>query len=422
MNMELRSQSAPGARLVELAEKHAAEFAATAYEHDRAGSFPSANWERLKQSGLLAGTVPADLGGLGVTSVHDVVVAVGRLARGDPSTAIGTAMHLTAFWYLSRLWRQEAVDPTTAGSLRLLLRRCARGHAVACVALSERGTSLGWPATTAVPEGAGYRVEGRKTFCTNSPVATLFLSTVRLRDAGAGGGEPDRLGFAVIPREVPGVEVHDNWDALGMRASGSGDVSLACEIPAAMVVSSGPLGVLPTRMFPLTMVGALVLAGAALGIAERAQELAVAGALKPARGRGAAPARRVAVQTLLAENEVDLATGRAVMSRSAALLSERLDGTQPELRRSEAHGLMKEVQCANMATKRAAIAVADRALTVSGGGGYLAANPLSKLYRDVRAGTFMQPFSALDAFEYIGRVRLGLDTDLDQSQDVSTDL
>lgn len=420
--MQLRSESASGSRLLELAEKHANEFAGTAQQHDREGSFPSANWERLKQSGFLAGTVPADLGGLGVTSVHDLVVAVGRLARGDPSTALGTAMHLVAFWYLSRLWRHESADSTTAGSLRLLLRRCARGHAVACIALSERGTSLGWPATTAAPDGNGYRVEGRKTFCTNSPAATLFLSTVRLRAAGPDGAEPDRLGFAVIPREIPGVEVHDNWDALGMRASGSGDVSLACEVPAAMVVSSGPLGVLPTRMFPLTMVGALVLAGAALGIAERAQQLAVAGARKPPGGGRAAGADRVAVQTLLAENEVDLATSRAVMSRSAALLSERLDGDQPELDRPEAHGLMKEVQCANMATKRAAIAIVDRSLTASGGGGYLTANPLSKLYRDARAGTFMQPFSALDAFEYIGQVRLGLDTDLGQPQDVATDL
>jgi alkylation response protein AidB-like acyl-CoA dehydrogenase len=414
MDFELECVSQTGARFAELADKHAGQFAATAEQHDRENSFPFRSWDDMRRSGFLAAAIPEDLGGLGVTGIHDIMVGISRLARGDGSTAIGAAMHTTAFWYLSRLISAGAgpsADRSVAAQLRLLLRACARGRVIACVALSERGTSLGHPQVTATQAAGGYVVSGRKSFCTNSPAASLFLSTVRVRSEDG----PDQLGFAIIPRETAGVQVLDNWDALGMRASGSGEVVYGdCRLPARAVLPAGPLGVLPADMFPLTMAGALVLAGAFLGVAEQAQSL-VADAVTRRSGGGPAkaPAERGAVRALIAENEIDLAACRAILSRTALLLDQQLTPATAGQGRAELHGLMKEVQCANMAVKRAAIAAVDRSLTASGGGGYVTANPISRLYRDVRAGPFMQPFSALDAVEYIGQVRLGIDTDLD---------
>jgi alkylation response protein AidB-like acyl-CoA dehydrogenase len=207
-----------------------------------------------------------------------------------------------------------------------------------------------------------------------------------------------------------------------MRASGSNDMLFeSCLIPAGMVMAAGPLGTLSTAVLPLPTVGALMLVAASLGIAERAQELIA----PPATGTGDRPQgwqAQAAARSLLAENEIDLAVSRAAVGRVAALLDEEFAAHEPaELSRPRLHELMKEVQCVNVAVKRAAMATVDRALTMSGGRGYLNSNPLSRLYRDVRAGPFMQPFSFLHVLEYIGRVRLGWDTELDHEPGSGSD-
>jgi alkylation response protein AidB-like acyl-CoA dehydrogenase len=61
-----------------------------------------------------------------------------------------------------------------------------------------------------------------------------------------------------------------------------------------------------------------------------------------------------------------------------------------------------------------AIAIVNRAMTVSGGAGFMSSHPLSRLYRDVRAGPFMQPVGEYEVMEFVGKLTLGIDPPIDR--------
>ena len=89
-------------------------------------------------------------------------------------------------------------------------------------AISEpAGQDLSRPATTATRVDDGWVVKGTKRFATMSPAATAVSVAVTYVDRAGS----ERYGFAIVPTDTPGVEFHDDWDALGMRASASGSVS-----------------------------------------------------------------------------------------------------------------------------------------------------------------------------------------------------
>ena len=86
------------------------------------------------------------------------------------------------------------------------------------------------------------------------------------------------------------------------------------------------------------------------------------------------------------------------------MIDEHIERPDSELTQDDIRDLMHQWQCTKLIVNRAAADVVDRALALSGGAGYLSSSVLSRLYRDVRAGPFMQPLSPNEAFEYIGRV------------------
>ncbi len=125
----------------------------------------------------------------------------------------------------------------------------------------------------------------------------------------------ERYGYAMIPRETPGVVVHDDWDALGMRASGSNSVSFEnVRLPASALRGGFPVGDAVEYMERNLNAG-LFHAAAALGIAESAH----AGVADQLARRGELDSY---TQVLAAENVVDLSACRAMFFRAAALIDE----------------------------------------------------------------------------------------------------
>lgn len=410
MQGELMPNTEPGRRFAALAEKHAADFVTRAEQHDHEGSFPFENIEALQKSGFMAGLVPEEFGGLGLVSTHDQLVGMSRLARGCASTAIAANMHLVSSMIMARIWHgREGAAETTVAAVRAFLTAIGAGQLIACVPSTEPGTDLSAPMSEVTPFEGGYLFNGKKIFGTLSPAGQIMFSTARLkRDDGTYA----RV-LCVVPRGTPGMEVRDNWDALGMRGSGSGEVVYTdCKLPAASVIVQGDWGVLDGGGPGDTANPGGSLSACFLGIAEAAQLIAVEMAGRRKGARQTRMADRSGIQQLIGENEVDLYAARAAV-RHAGLTEDELRASG-DFAAEDAALLMKEHQCMKRIVERNAIAIVDRAMTVSGGAGFMTKHPLSRLYRDVRAGPFMQPFGAYEVLEYLGKVTLGIDPPLDR--------
>ena len=402
MRFELEARTDAGRRLVALAEGLAADFAERADEHDRAASYPFENIRTLSERGYLAAPVPRELGGMGVESVHDLLIASSRLARGDAAVTIGLNMHLIPVLGMAQRRRASALrgDERRAAAFGRSLEHVARGGVVMAAAISEAGQDLTRPATTARRTPQGWAVDGRKIFCTMSPAATTLLTSVGfVDDEGV-----ERYGYAQIPADAPGVRMHDDWDALGMRASGSQSVSFEdVRLPAEALRGGFPAGRLTGEWMERNLHAGAFHATASLGIAEAAHDGVLAGLA--ARGTATESPR---AQTLAAENAIELSAVRAVLGRAGALLDEHhLSSTGTPPGDEELAALFAEVQSAKAFVNEAAVRVVDRALALTGGAGYMSHHPLSRAYRDVRAGAFMHPLGATRAYEFIGRIALG---------------
>lgn len=404
---ELHPRTDVGRKFVELAEQHALEVAEHAADHDREGSFPVEAIDAMRASGFLRAAVPKEYGGLGVSSFHDLMVGVNRLARGDGSIAIAVSMHFAVSGIVARMARgaRERGEAAAAEGLEEFLGALGAG-AIAMANATESGTDVRYPMTEATTVDGGWRIDGRKIFGTLSPVADVMVVSCRQRlddDRFAGG-------TAIVFRGTPGQTIVENWDALGMRASGSNEILYEnCVIPEEMFFVESEWGELDEGLIIIGTAGNMALLGAFVGIAEAARAHVVELVRKRTKQPTGRPlAERHGIQHAMGELELGLNTCRAHLSWMGMHVDHIVvDRPVTSVSMDELHELMAAFQASKLVVQRTAIEVVDKALQLSGGAGYFSASPLARWYRDVRAGPFMQPLSVNDAHEYIGRVALG---------------
>jgi alkylation response protein AidB-like acyl-CoA dehydrogenase len=255
-------------------------------------------------------------------------------------------------------------------------------------------------------------VSGKKIFATMAPASTILNAAVTYRDEK----NVEYYGYAQVPTDAAGVTVHDDWNALGMRASASVTVSFEeAHIPMEALRDRLPIGEVSDPFLERNLNTGPLHASAPLGIAESAEQDAV----EALRRRGAAPGKRRSAERpyvlmQAAENEIDLAAARATFGRAAELI-DRYYAEHPSAPgdRDEIRAVFQQSQIAKAFVQSAAIRIVDRALAMSGGAGYMNTHRLSRLYRDVRATPFMHPLGANVAYELIGQITLGLEPTLD---------
>ncbi|HET9141729.1 acyl-CoA dehydrogenase family protein [Actinophytocola sp.] len=366
---------ADDARFVGLAARIGAVAAEHAARHDRDASFVAEPYAAMREHGYLALAVPEELGGLGATW-RQACYAQAELARHDGATGLSAAMHV--YLTLMQAFRRRNGAPDAEGVLR---RVAADGIVIA----TSGGSDWLWPTTTAVPDGDGFRVSGRKAFCSQSPAATV-VATCAVRD------EPREVLHFSVPLAAEGVRIEETWDTLGMRGTASHDVVFDdVFVPGDKITGRRPYGEFGVPLAAAALHFAPVVGATYFGIAAAARDVAVAGA--GARAPGGAP--RIQRQVGLMDAKLRGAWW-ALMGALDELGDDYTVGP----------AALATVMVAKRQVVTEAIEVVNLAMDVLGGRSYFRSSPLERAYRDVRAGTF-HPFTPEVTLTYAGKLALG---------------
>jgi acyl-CoA dehydrogenase len=320
--------------------------------------------EQAKKMGLFGYTIPQQWGGLGLDLTQDVELA---MELGYTSLAVRSM-----FGTNNGIAGQVLVGFGTDEQKSRWLEPMATGDVVASFALTEpgAGSNPSGLRTKAVRDGSNdeaWIINGQKRFITNAPVADLFIVFARTRPADENGA-----GIAVflVPSDAAGVEVGVKDAKMGQEGAWTADVNFSdVRVPGSALVGGTEDVGYRAAMISLAR-GRVHIAALAVGIAQRALDESVAYAATATQG-GTAIGNFQLVQAMLADQQTGVLAGRALVRDTARLW---VSGEDRRIAPSAA-----KLYCTEMAGT-----VADLAVQVHGGSGYMREVPVERIYRDVR--------------------------------------
>ncbi len=315
----------------------------------------------MRGQGLFGISIPVEYGGLGLTMSEEagIVRELGRASLAFRSV-IGTTVGIGS---------QGIVIDGTEEQKELWLPRLASGEVIASFALTEPGAGSDAASlrTTAVRQGDTYRLNGVKRYITNAPRAGVFTVMAR--------SDPDKKGASgisafIVPAGTPGLSLGKPERKMGQRGTVLTDVVFDdCIVPASSIIGGIPGMGFKTAMKVLDR-GRIHLSALASGMSDRLIDESVRYATQR-KQFGQAIGEFQLIQGMLADSRTESFASRVMVEDVA--------------RRYDAGELVSnDVACTKYFATEAVGRIADRAVQIHGGAGYMNATKVERFYRDVR--------------------------------------
>jgi alkylation response protein AidB-like acyl-CoA dehydrogenase len=339
-----------------------AEIAPHVLEWDENQIFPLDVIKKAGDLGMMGAIFPEDLGGAGLGYIEYSII-IEELARVDPSVALIIAAHnslCTNHIYLSGTEEQR----------RIYIPKLATGEWVGCWSLTEpeAGSDAAGTRSSAIHKDGNWILNGGKTFTTNAQFADVCVAmAVTDRSASQHG-----ISAFILEKETPGFRVGKKENKLGMRASATGEVLFNdCHLPESQLLGKPGEGFVDSLR--ILDGGRISIAALALGTAQGAFEAA----LKYSKQRkqfGRFISEFQAIQHKLADMATDIEAARWLIYSAGA-------------KKDAGKRITKESAMAKLFASEMAVKVADQALQIHGGYGFIKDYPVEKFYRDVKLCT-----------------------------------
>jgi alkylation response protein AidB-like acyl-CoA dehydrogenase len=339
------------------------EIAPNVDEWEAAREFPRELFGRCAELGFLGLKFPEELGGQGGTHLHDAIW-VEELARSGGSGGVAAGLNAHASIAMPPIFNFGTAEQKQ----RWLVPGIA-GEKIGALGITEpgAGSDVASLSTTARRSGDGYIVNGAKTFITNGVRADFLVCACKTSEEGGHGG----ISFLVLESEMPGYEVSAKLEKMGWHSSDTGEISFTdVEVPAENLLGEENGG------FKLIMFNfaweRLLMAIGAVGAMQRLIEITVAYASeREAFGRPIGKFQ--AIRHQVAEMATKAEASRALTYNALRLFH-------------EGHDCLQQVSMAKLVTQRAVLEIADQALQIHGGYGYMREYGIERAVRDARLG------------------------------------